>query len=70
MPLFGRLSDIYGRKRLYLGGMVLFVLASALCAAATSMPILIAGRAIQGIGGAAIMALTFTIIADRGTSTG
>ncbi len=64
MPLFGRLSDIYGRKRLYLGGMVLFVLASALCAAASSMPMLIVGRAIQGIGGAAIMALTFTIIAD------
>ncbi|HLZ10753.1 MAG TPA: MFS transporter, partial [Chloroflexota bacterium] len=64
MPLFGRLSDIYGRKRLYLGGMVLFVLASAACGASTSMLMLIFGRAIQGIGGAAIMALTFTIIAD------
>jgi EmrB/QacA subfamily drug resistance transporter len=64
MPLFGRLSDIYGRKRLYLGGMVLFVLASAACGASTTMPMLILGRTIQGIGGAAIMALTFTIIAD------
>jgi EmrB/QacA subfamily drug resistance transporter len=64
MPLFGRLSDIYGRKRLYLGGMVLFVLASAACAAANSMPVLILGRTIQGVGGAAILALTFTIIAD------
>ena len=64
MPLFGRLSDIYGRKRLYLGGMILFVLASAACGASSTMPMLILGRAIQGIGGAAIMALTFTIIAD------
>jgi EmrB/QacA subfamily drug resistance transporter len=64
MPLFGRLSDIYGRKKLYLGGMVLFVLASAACAASTSMAVLIVGRTVQGIGGAAILALTFTIIAD------
>jgi EmrB/QacA subfamily drug resistance transporter len=64
MPLFGRLSDIYGRKKLYLGGMLLFVLASAACGSATAMWELIVGRAVQGIGGAAIMALTFTIIAD------
>lgn len=64
MPLFGRLSDIYGRKRLYLGGMMLFVLASAACAGASSMLALILARTVQGIGGAAIMALTFTIIAD------
>lgn len=64
MPLFGRLSDLYGRKRLYLGGMVLFVAASAACAGANSMLALIVGRTVQGIGGAAILALTFTIIAD------
>ncbi|HEY8884383.1 MAG TPA: MDR family MFS transporter [Chloroflexota bacterium] len=64
MPLFGRLSDLYGRKQLYLGGMLLFVLASAACAGANSMLVLILGRTVQGIGGAAIMALTFTLIAD------
>src|SRR5579859_4869334 len=46
MPLFGRLSDLYGRKHLYLGGMLLFVLASAACAAANSMFVLILGRAV------------------------
>ncbi len=64
IPIFGRLSDIYGRKRLYLGGMGLFVVASVLCGFAQTMPQLIAGRALQGLGGAAIFALTFTIIGD------
>src|ERR1035437_2799541 len=64
MPLVGRISDIYGRKRLYLGGMVLFVLASAACGASTSMPMLILGRTVQGVGGGGLMSLTFTIIAD------
>src|SRR5437763_8323496 len=50
MPLFGRLSDIYGRKKLYLGGMLLFVLASAACGVSNSMLTLIVGRAVQGIG--------------------
>ena len=64
VPIVGKLSDLYGRKQLYLGGMLLFVLASAACAAANSMFLLILGRTIQGIGGAAILALTFTLIAD------
>lgn len=64
MPIFGRLSDVLGRKRLYLSGLALFVVASGLCGLAQNMPQLIAFRALQGIGGAAIFALTFAIIGD------
>jgi len=64
MPVFGRLSDVYGRKRLYLVGLGLFVLASGMCGASQSMLQLVVFRALQGIGGAAIFALTFAIIGD------
>jgi EmrB/QacA subfamily drug resistance transporter len=64
MPIFGRLSDVYGRKRLYLFGLGIFVLASGLCGLAQDMLQLIAFRALQGVGGAAIFALTFAIIGD------
>ena len=72
VPIFGKLSDIYGRKWFYLGGAVLFVVASALCGAAGSIPgvpgggmtQLIVFRGLQGVGGGIIMAITFTIIGD------
>jgi EmrB/QacA subfamily drug resistance transporter len=64
MPIFGRLSDVYGRKRLYLFGLGLFVFASVLCGAAEDMTQLVVFRAFQGVGGAAIFALTFAIIGD------
>ena len=64
MPFFGRLSDVYGRKRLYLFGLGVFVLASGLCGLAQNMLQLILFRALQGVGGAAIFALTFAIIGD------
>jgi EmrB/QacA subfamily drug resistance transporter len=72
VPIFGKLSDIYGRKWFYLGGAVLFVVASALCGAAGSIPgvpgdgmtQLILFRGLQGVGGGIIMAITFTIIGD------
>jgi EmrB/QacA subfamily drug resistance transporter len=64
IPIFGRLSDMYGRKRLYLGGLAFFVLASALCGLAQDMTQLIAFRGLQGLGAAAIFALTFAIIGD------
>src|SRR5689334_17696391 len=64
MPFFGRLSDVYGRKRLYLFGLGVFVLASGLCGLSQNMLQLIIFRALQGVGGAAIFALTFAIIGD------
>lgn len=64
MPIFGKLSDMYGRKLFYILGLSLFMIGSALCGSATDMTQLIIYRAIQGIGGGALMPLTFTIIFD------
>lgn len=71
VPVFAKLSDLYGRKWLYLTGLVVFVVSSWLCGAAGNVPIpldgmnqLIAFRGLQGIGGGAVMGLTFTIIGD------
>src|SRR3989337_2000764 len=49
-PLFGKLSDLFGRRRLILIGLAIFTLGSALCGAAQSMGQLIVFRAIQGLG--------------------
>lgn len=51
---FGRLADIRSARHVFLAGMVVFVLASMLCAGASTVPLLIAARALQGIGAAAI----------------
>lgn len=74
--LGGKLGDLLGRKRLYIGAVILFVGASALCGMATSMEWLITTRAIQGIGGGALMVTSSALIADiiplrqRGTYQG
>jgi len=52
---FGRLADIRGRKKIFLGGAIVYTASSVLCAAAGSAAVLIAGRALQGFGGAMIM---------------
>ena len=64
VPIFGKLSDIYGRKWFYLGGAVGFVIASALCGAAQSMDQLILFRGLQGLAGGIITGITFIIIGD------
>ncbi|MGH8908992.1 MAG: MDR family MFS transporter [Egibacteraceae bacterium] len=62
MPLYGKVSDLYGRKRLFQIAITVFVVGSAACALATSMGQLIAFRAIQGLGAGGIGALSHTII--------
>jgi EmrB/QacA subfamily drug resistance transporter len=63
-PLFGKLSDIYGRKRLFMLAIVIFVTGSALCGLASSMYELAAFRAFQGIGAGGIMPLALAVIGD------
>ena len=63
-PLLGKLSDLYGRRRLYLITISTFLAGSVLCGAAGSINQLIAFRAVQGIGGGGIMALSFAIVGD------
>jgi EmrB/QacA subfamily drug resistance transporter len=63
-PLYGKLSDIYGRRAIMLAGITIFIAGSVACAMAPSMTALILGRALQGLGGGGLMSLTQTIIAD------
>lgn len=64
MPIYGKLSDMYGRKRFFVFGLIFFLLGSALCGIAQSMNQLIVFRAVQGIGGGALLPIAFTIIFD------
>ncbi|MGW8379372.1 MDR family MFS transporter [Streptomyces sp. ODS28] len=63
-PLYGKLSDIYGRRRIYLVAIVLFAAGSLLCGFAGSIHQLAAFRAVQGLGGGGLMSLAMTVIAD------
>jgi EmrB/QacA subfamily drug resistance transporter len=66
-PLYGKLSDIHGRRAMMLLAIGFFLVGSVLSAAAPNMAILIAGRTLQGIGGGGIVPLTQTTIADMVT---
>jgi EmrB/QacA subfamily drug resistance transporter len=60
----GRLGDMFGRRRLLLAGIVMFTAASLLCGAATTLWMLVAARAAQGLGAALMMALAIAFVAD------
>lgn len=64
VPIVGRLTDIYGRKVFYVGGIIVFLVGSALAGTSQTMNQLIAFRAVQGLGGGVIMANSFVAIAD------
>src|SRR3954467_15328364 len=63
-PVFGTLSDIYGRRAMIIAALSLFVLGSILCAVAPNMPVLILARGLQGLGGGGIMPVVQTVISD------
>ncbi|AZG44703.1 MDR family MFS transporter [Gordonia insulae] len=63
-PLWGKLGDLYGRRYLFIGCVVLFLIGSALCGTAMSMTQLIAYRALQGVGAGGLMVLAQAIIGD------
>jgi EmrB/QacA subfamily drug resistance transporter len=64
MPIYAKLSDIYGRRLLLMVAIVLFVVTSIFCALSQSLAVLIACRAIQGIGGGGLVAISQTVVAD------
>jgi MFS family permease len=63
-PVYGRLADLFGRKRTYIGACLTFLIGSLLCGLAWSMPSLIAFRAMQGLGAAGMAPIASTIMAD------
>ncbi|MBI4247516.1 MAG: MFS transporter [Candidatus Rokubacteria bacterium] len=64
MPLWGRLSDLFGRRPTYLAGLTIFLAGSAISGAAQSMAALIAFRMVQGLGAGSLMTIGMTIVGD------
>ncbi len=64
IPLIGKLGDLFGRKWFLIGGVSVFIVSSAACGLSTSMEMLIAARAVQGLGGGAIFACVFATLGD------
>ncbi|MGH7764877.1 MAG: MDR family MFS transporter [Candidatus Dormibacteraceae bacterium] len=64
VPIWGRIADLRGRRGVLLSGILIFIVASALCAASPSMGWLIAFRTLQGIGAGCIQPLVFTVVGD------
>ncbi|MBJ9594414.1 DHA2 family efflux MFS transporter permease subunit [Burkholderia seminalis] len=68
--LGGRLGDLYGQRRMFLAGLVAFTLASLACGLAQSQTMLIAARAVQGLGGAVVSAVSLSLIMNLFTEPG
>jgi EmrB/QacA subfamily drug resistance transporter len=64
IPIVGKLSDLYGRKPFFMGGIIIYMIGAGLCGASQSMVQLIIFRGIQGLGGGMIMSGAFTVIGD------
>ena len=64
VPLFGKLADLYGRLKIYHVSVVIFLLGSALCGAATTFEQLVFFRALQGIGAGGVMPISVTLVGD------
>ncbi len=64
IPIFGRLGDLYGRKRFLVAAIVLFTVASVLCGRADTMLLLVIARGVQGIGGGILIGTIFASVAD------
>ena len=63
-PIYGKLADIYGRRRILATGIIIFLISSLLCGLATNMPELIIYRGLQGVGAGAILPVAHTIVGD------
>lgn len=63
-PLYGKLSDIYGRRPFFLAAITIFIVGSALCTMATSMYMLAGFRALQGVGAGGLFSLALAIVGD------
>jgi len=63
-PIYGKLSDLFGRKNILCIGIIIFLIGSSLCGLSRSMHQLIAFRALQGLGAGAIFTVTYTIVGD------
>lgn len=63
-PLWGKISDLYGRRPMFQSAIVIFLVGSVIAGASSSMGMLIGGRAVQGLGGGGLIALSMAIIGD------
>ena len=64
VPIYGRLADLYGRRRVFFAGASIFLVGSTLCGFASGMLALICFRALQGIGAGAVQPIAYTIVGD------